>query len=136
MRERKAHKKLGDCFEAAGRLAQDLDAAFLSVKLIHAQVSGQGKLRGVRFWHAWVETQGVALDLANGRRIGMRVDKYRAAGGVLNVREYEVAQALIEAVRSRHWGPWGEGSYGPECERCGRKLPACECGPREDGHAV
>ena len=131
MRERKTQKKAGDCFEAAGRLAQDLDAAGLSVKLIHAQVSGQGKLEGVRFWHAWIETQGVALDFANGRRIGIRAEKYRAAGRASNVREYEIMQALVEAARSRHWGPWGKGNYEPECERCDGLLSRCRCSREE-----
>jgi len=129
MREQKAQKKLGDCFQTAGRLARDLDRAGLSVNLIHAQVRGQGTLCGVRFWHAWVETNGVALDMANGRHIGIRAEKYRAAARAVNVREYKVVQALVEVVRSQHWGPWGEDTYEPECERCGRELPTCECGP-------
>jgi len=106
----------GDCYEAAGRYVQDAtltgDAGNLT--LVHGVVSGQGPLEGRRIGHAWVEVStsheeiSLVVDRSQGQNLVlMRGDYYRL--GQIDPNEckrYTPEEAIIEMVRSEHWGPW------------------------------
>ena len=102
----------GDCYLAAGRYVVDRflsgDAAG-SLRLVHAEVAGQGRMGGKTFGHAWVEDGETAIDLSNGRNIRLPVPVYRILGHVDeigNVHEYTPKQVLDLSARTGHWGPW------------------------------
>ena len=57
----------GDCYHAAGNLAINF-IGDKNAKLVHGMVHGQGKLKGLKYGHAWVEYKDSALDHSNGNK--------------------------------------------------------------------
>ncbi len=98
----------GDCFEIAGR--NMINPKIPGLKLVHAYVSGQGKLKGKRFPHAWNEVGDVVFDNSNGRNIVLRKEQYYDIGKVIEKPgEYAVyndIEAKTKMVRNKHYGPW------------------------------
>ena len=98
----------GDCFEVAGRAM--IDPKIPGLKLVHAYVSGQGKLEGQRFPHAWNEVGDVVFDNSNGRNIILRKEQYYDIGKIVEKPgEYAVyndIDAKKKMVRNKHYGPW------------------------------
>jgi len=100
-------KATGDCYQAAGRLATSFigdDKALL----VHGMVEGQGKLKGLKFGHAWVEYGNKAMDHSNGNKF--EVDK-RAFYAIGNIDEkechyYKPGKAAGWMLKTEHWGPW------------------------------
>jgi hypothetical protein len=101
----------GDCYRAAARfilsLGADTDAC-----LVHGEVSGQGKLAGRRYGHAWVEINGVVIDPSNGRAICMGRVQFYELGKIAGrqVRRYCWKEVIRELGSSAHYGPWGQSS--------------------------
>lgn len=116
---------VGDCYEAAGRYFSEAAFAGQAVgyTLVHGVVSGHGPLRGRRFGHAWVEVDDgpvvMVVDPSNDRTVVMARTDYYRLGRVLpeECRRYTPEEAVIEMVRSEHWGPWEEESSN-ERTRC------------------
>ena len=107
--EAKDIKACGDCFQAAAR--NMLHGTDDDVTLVHAYVSGQGKLQGRRFMHAWNEQGNTVIDNSNGRNIRMPREIYYAIGNVdptdpEQFRRYDRLEAVRHMGRSRHYGPW------------------------------
>lgn len=100
--------KKGDCFEVAGRAV--IQPSIPGLKLVHAHVTGQGKLKGKRFPHAWNEIGDVVLDNSNGNNIVMRKEQYYDLGKVLTTPgEYAIysdVEAKKKMVQKKHFGPW------------------------------
>ena len=98
----------GDCFEVAGRAM--IDPKIPGLKLVHAYVSGQDKLEGKRFPHAWNEVGDVVFDNSNGRNIVLRKEQYYDIGKVVEKPgEYAVyndIEAKTKMIRNKHYGPW------------------------------
>ena len=100
-------KATGDCYQAAGRLATSFigdDKALL----VHGMVEGQGKLKGLKFGHAWVEYGNKAMDHSNGNKF--EVDK-RAFYAIGNIDEkecfyYKPGKAAGWMLKTEHCGPW------------------------------
>lgn len=95
----------GDCYVAAIDLMCMIPRE-LEPRLVHATVTGQGPIAGVRFGHAWVEIGQVAFDFSNGREIAMRAGRYREIGEASDVREYTRTEAAEHIRRTEHAGPW------------------------------
>ena len=97
---------LGDCFEVAAKNVMDNKHLYL----VHAEVSGQGDLEGVRFAHAWCEVGDIVMDFSNGRNIVMRKEQYYKLGKVKKVKKkyarYNFTEAMENLISSRHYGPW------------------------------
>jgi hypothetical protein len=115
----------GDCYEAAGRYMQNATIAGEAdnLTLVHGVVSGQGPLEGRRIDHAWIEVEERApgfpisiwlvVDRSMGRNLVLPREVYYRAGQIEldECRRYTPEEAMIEMVRSQHWGPWeGESS--------------------------
>jgi hypothetical protein len=98
----------GDCFEVAGKFI--LENPGLPATLVHAMVTGQGKISGIRFSHAWVEIGDVVFDYSNGRRIVVRKEQYYKLGKVKKVRgqyaAYDYDQAVEKMRKTLNYGPW------------------------------
>lgn len=111
----------GDCFSAAMRCAKavieddSLDRS--EVLVAHGLVlGGAGAVRGIRYWHAWVEAKTsagwICIDVSNDRGIQVkRTLWYRAAQ--LNPRtqvwRYTYDEAFEQLSEKMTWGPWVEG---------------------------
>ena len=114
----------GDCFKVAFRLITGEFAADPTARLVHGVPLGTGgKAEGIRYWHALVEcdqviemedlargvlaiTLRVAVDESSGKRITMPAALYRYVGTVELTHEYRPGEAIFEALKSGHYGPW------------------------------
>lgn len=115
----------GDCLLVAGRGTAffDMDRDPITIKLkkdgaqrnkircVHAMVTGQGQLDGVRFVHAWIEYNNKVYDFSNGREYVLNKDAYYAVGKIdpsnsAEYRSYTADQVQKKIISTGHWGPW------------------------------
>ena len=126
-------KGRGDCFPTAVDTARKLEAEGKSnVRVVHARPiyrgEGPGEAADGRFWHAWAEydeqvgdhTLKVVVDRSNGGNVEVPDGLYYGMAGVNDgsvwsdwsdqppVKRYTVTEAEVEAVKAKHWGPWGD----------------------------
>lgn len=131
----------GDCYEVACRnflfpkeappeLKEALEDP--TIRLVHAEITGQGPVAGLKFGHAWLETNhsrkvpGNALigdyevddsmvyDFSNGRKTIMPKSVYYAIGGIADFPDptgktlfrYTREEARKKVLESGHWGHW------------------------------
>ena len=105
----------GDCFESAlkelmgsnpfGKDHMD------NMTLVHAAVTGQGEIEGLKHGHAWNEIGDVVIDKSNGRNIVMRKEDYYKAGNIdpNNTNEFKryTRQEMAKMVsKFKTYGPW------------------------------
>lgn len=100
----------GDCYEANGRYFMD-HAVFPGgephLRLVHGEVTGQGRLDGVKYGHAWIEDGGTVIDVSNGRNLRMPKAAYYALGRIDdNIHVYTPEQFRKKVMQYKHWGPW------------------------------
>jgi len=99
---------LGDCFAVAATLTLDRPTATLVHG--HPVLRGDGPHAGTRYWHAWVEVDGMALDHSNGLNVRLPVAVYYALGKIdpstcLRYPSDTVAETLLTWG---HYGPWND----------------------------
>ena len=108
-------KAEGDCFEAAvefaishgGLLRVGPEPTMPDLLIVHGEVTGQGKLLGRKYGHAWIEARGVVIDTSNKRQIMLPIADYYALGRIgTNVHKYTVEQARRRMVETGVYGPW------------------------------
>ena len=105
----------GDCFESA---LQELMHSnpfgkdhMENMTLVHAAVTGQGEIEGLKHGHAWNEIGDIVLDKSNGRNIVMRKEDYYRAGNIdpNNTNEFKryTRQEMAKMVsKFKTYGPW------------------------------
>jgi hypothetical protein len=105
----------GNCFEMAvefmekyGGLLRYRRATMTGLRVCHGEVTGQGKLVGVKFGHGWVEQGDLVFDYSNGRSYVGPKAKYYAAGQIdeTKVLRYTVEQVRRKCVETGVYGPW------------------------------
>lgn len=106
----------GDCYEAAGRYIMDATLAGKGegLILVHAEITGQGPIEGLRHGHAWVEDGEMVIDRSNGRDIRLPRLLYYALARLhsefppfeANMHRYDWDAASARMVEHEHWGPW------------------------------
>ena len=98
----------GDCFVVAGKFL--MENPNLPVTLVHAMVTGQGAIRGVRHAHAWVEIGDVVIDKSNGKNVIMRKEMYYNIGKVKTkpgqYASYDYDGAIEKMTDHMTYGPW------------------------------
>lgn len=104
---RRTTQKLGDCYEAAGKyiLAHPSDG----LRLVHAEVMGQGSIAGTTFGHAFVLDGDTVIDTSNGRNIRLPSVIYFALGHINDIDNffiYDENEMRSKIIKSQHWGPW------------------------------
>jgi len=101
----------GDCFVVAlENMMRDKD-----LYLCHGIVTGQGRLYGIRFSHAWNETQsGYVIDQSNGNDVCMPKSEYYALGNIdpSEVRYYDYEEMARNALEYGTYGPWDDELFG------------------------
>jgi hypothetical protein len=115
--------KGGDCYEIAGKIAMgiwsvemfaDKETSYPDFKgtpyVVHAEVSGQGAISGLRYGHAWVEDDMFIYDYSNGRKIIFPKELYYAIGNVITKKpkyfKYTFEEARKKMLESGHYGSW------------------------------
>jgi len=107
----------GDCYEAAVNLFLTMceygrnKENVRNLRLVHAEVEGQGKVKGVRFGHAFVllVNEDRVLDFSNGGRVFMAREKYYRLGKIDqidNLRVYEFDEVAGLQMEVETYGPW------------------------------
>ena len=79
------------------------------LRLVHAEVAGQGPLAGVTFGHAWVLDGDTVIDRSNGRDVVMPRQLYYALGHVdeiANEYVYSWSETRDKLREFEHYGPW------------------------------
>jgi hypothetical protein len=89
----------GDCFANAVKWARALGP---DAKIIHGVVTLESGLRGA---HCWAEKGGTVMDPTAGF-FGKKSLYYKTVKAKPEA-SYTVEQALVNSLRSGHWGPWG-----------------------------
>lgn len=115
----KAENKGGNCYEMAGKLAMGIMFAdkdmsypdFIGTPyVVHAEVSGQGAISGLRYGHAWVEDDMFIYDFSNGRKIVFPKELYYAIGNVITkppkYYKYTFKEARDKMSETGHYGSW------------------------------
>jgi predicted ABC-type ATPase len=106
----------GDCYQAAGNFVINQRMMPDNIKfvgepyIVHAQVTGQGSIDGLKYGHAWVEDDQLIYDYSNGRELVIPKEFYYALGKIKTIKpryfKYTFEQARKKMLDSGHYGPW------------------------------
>ena len=110
----------GDCYKTAGDFVLDNkllgETRTNKIKfvgephVVHAQVTGQGQISGLKYGHAWVEDDVLVYDYSNGRKLEIPRNLYYAVGKIKTTKpryfKYTFEQARKKMLDSGHYGPW------------------------------
>jgi predicted ABC-type ATPase len=106
----------GDCYQTAGdfvinsRLHKNKIKFVGEPHVVHAQVTGQGAISGLKYGHAWIEDDQLVYDYSNGRELVIPKDFYYAVGKVKKTKpryfKYTFDEARKKMLDSGHYGPW------------------------------
>lgn len=99
----------GDCFEIAGKYMMDqcLFNRGCKLVLVHAEVTGQGPINGLKYGHAFVLDGDMVIDKSNGRDIKMPKAIYYSIGNIGdNIHEYSFEEFRNNILENETWGPW------------------------------
>jgi hypothetical protein len=104
-------QKLGDCYQAAANyiVEHGVIGGNTSLRLVHAEVQGQGPLAGTTFGHAWVLDGNTVIDKSNGGNVRMPKSVYYGVGRVDEIGnhyEYTPQEAAKWMVKTQIYGPW------------------------------
>ena len=102
----------GDCYEAAFNYLMENRGG--GAVLVHAEVTGQGRIEGVRYGHAWVEVGDKVIDRSNGRIIVMPPAIYYSLAHLQgefleydrNMHRYTFDEAVQAIQKHGTYGPW------------------------------
>ena len=99
----------GDCYEVAGRYSMD-NMSKKDRFLVHAQVVGQGSIKGLKYGHAWIEDEDFVYEMSNGRDLKIDKKLYYMLGVVDEKKplfyRYTFKEAVDKMVTTGHFGPW------------------------------
>jgi len=107
-------KATGNCYQAAGDMII-LSRAHKNYHgephLVHAEVSGQGALTGVRFGHAWIEDDLFVYDYSNNKEVVLPKELYYRIGEVdvtnlSKYRRYSFDEAANKMLETGNYGCW------------------------------
>ncbi|MBK25113.1 MAG: hypothetical protein CME70_14030 [Halobacteriovorax sp.] len=104
----------GDCYEVAASLILDSIIMFNpnsrnsdGLILVHAEVTGQGPIEGIKYGHAWVEKDGQVIDNSNGNNIRLPISVYYRMGKVgTNIYKYTPEEVRRWVLKTETYGPW------------------------------
>lgn len=109
----------GDCYEAAANYILSVGSpvyggtpeAAANLRVVHAEVMGQGPLDGTTFGHGFVVDMATdaVIDKSNGRDLRLPRVIYYAIGqidSIGNIHEYTYEDVVAKMMESMHYGPW------------------------------
>jgi len=74
--------------------------------LVHAIVTGQKAIEGIRYGHAWIEENGEAYD--PGLQLHIPAELYRQIGQASDIKEYSYLEMKQQIDIHKHFGPWDD----------------------------
>jgi hypothetical protein len=100
--------KSGDCYCAAGRYLMDNGLKNKNLLLVHGEVTGQGKIHGVQYGHAWIEDGENIIDVSQRKFLQIPKIIYYSIGQIdeSKVFKYSYKDLLKKTLQTGHWGPW------------------------------
>ncbi len=105
----------GQCFIKAFEALEKFYHSGANPVLVHGVVTGEGKLEGVKYTHAWVEigdhndmTRTVVVDNTVSEGFTMPAIEYYKQGKIQITKKYTYKEALAKILDIQHWGPWDE----------------------------
>jgi hypothetical protein len=109
--------KNGNCYEAAGRIViyatrpDKTKIEYIGTPyLVHAQVTGQGAIEGMKYGHAWIEDDVFVYDYSNNRKLEIPKALYYKAGKIIEQQpiyfKYTFAEAKSKMKDTEHYGSW------------------------------
>ena len=107
----------GDCYDTALHVASEMHSmlrrwphAQATLYVCHGLATGQGRIEGMRIAHAWVEYGDLCIDRSNGGDYTLPRATYYEIGKIndADVVRYTYREALVQAVRTGHYGPWDD----------------------------
>jgi len=107
----------GDCYVVAGKIALnnrlpdgDKPEFIGEPYVVHAQVTGQGAIAGLKYGHAWVEDDEYVYDYSNRRNIKIPKELYYKLGQVIIQQpiyfKYTFGETRKKMAESGHFGNW------------------------------
>jgi len=99
----------GNCYETAANYIIDnlFSRGPSDMVLVHAEVTGQGPIDGLKYGHAWVEIGGIVIDNSNGNNIKLPTEVYYRMGQVgSNIYKYTPEEVRRWLIDSGTYGPW------------------------------
>lgn len=94
----------GDCYKVACDTV--LNSPAIDMLLCHGIATGQGKIKGTRFGHAWVEIGDTVIDFSNGLQVMISRERYYEIGKLTDVAKYDREQVWAMLDKHEHYGPW------------------------------
>ena len=107
--------KGGDCYVVAGKIATEVfnkDIDFIGKPyLVHAEVTGQGDIKGIKYGHAFIEDDENVYDFSNNRKIIVPKQVYYYFGKInpydeKKYQKYTFEEAREKMLSSGHYGCW------------------------------
>jgi hypothetical protein len=98
----------GDCFNVAFDYIIKHGSTNKNLMLVHGFVSGQGKLSGKRYTHAWCEDGDNVIDISNGNKFEILKMIYYGIGNVNpnQGKYYTYEEAIDLSSKYGTKGPW------------------------------
>ena len=98
----------GDCFDSAFEYMMEHGPTNKTLKLVHGVVSGQGKLSGKRYTHAWCEDENYVIDTSNGNNFELIKMLYYGIGNVNpnQGKYYDYNETIQMSLKYGNKGPW------------------------------
>jgi hypothetical protein len=113
----KSKNQLGDCYQSAGNMVMDYkgnnnnEIKFIGTPyLVHAEVSGQGDIEGIRYGHAFIVDDVFVYDYSNNSKIVLRKSIYFRIGKIIEKKpifyKYTFEEAMKIMTKTMNYGPW------------------------------
>jgi hypothetical protein len=98
----------GDCYVQAYQYFQSNAHRDRSLRLVHGLVTGQGKLEGLVYNHAWCESKNKVIDTTLPKKFqkSLSVREYYEIGKIKTVFKYDFNEHLDKVVEYETYGPW------------------------------
>ena len=98
----------GDCYCSAGRYMMSNGINNPHLFLVHGEVTGQGKIKGIRYGHAWLEDGDSCIDVSQGKHLVLPKPFYYALGGINEdkIYKYNYEEMIEKTAETGRWGPW------------------------------
>jgi len=111
-----AINKKGDCYEVTGNVAMSNSKTIGThyfkgtPYIVHAEVTGQGAIKDIRYGHAWIEDDINVYEYSNGNEITIPIELYYKWGKVNRspnkYYKYTFNDAINKMLDTQHYGPW------------------------------
>ena len=104
MTRRVNEKGKGDCYYVAAMNVIENEG----MTVVHADILGQGPLKGRVIGHAWNEVASgeIVIDQSNGHDLMVPAALYYALAKPKNIKKYSRFEAAQLVAKTGHSGPW------------------------------